>query len=362
MIKLIVLENFKCFEHLSLEVAPLTLLSGINGMGKSSFIQALLILRQSYLANSIKNGKLLLNDYLCSVGTPKDILFENASSEQFKIEISYDNAEKNIWEFDLKTNCCTANSCNENVSKNSLFNDRFQYLQAERTGPRNSFPMSDNEVEGHGSLGKKGEYCAHFLAQNERKKLPISKLVNDNCDINELRAQVEAWLSNITPSTRIHVNEYPRMDIVNLEFSFFRKGLPTENYRASNVGFGLTYSLPIFTAVLSSEPGSLIIIENPEAHLHPKGQVMMGNFLALAAHNGIQIILETHSDHVLNGIRIAAKTGQICPIDVALHFFEQDPYNGACKVVTPQIDKNGRLDIWPQGFFDEWDLSLDKLL
>ena len=63
------------------------------------------------------------------------------------------------------------------------------------------------------------------------------------------------------------------------------------------------------------------MVENPEAHLHPSAQAAMGEFLAISAASGIQVILETHSDHVLNGIRRAVKKGLITHHDVAIHFF-----------------------------------------
>lgn len=135
-------------------------------------------------------------------------------------------------------------------------------------------------------------------------------------------------------------------------------------YRATNVGFGISYTLPIITAVLASEPGTLILLENPEAHLHPKGQSKMGELLALAASCGVQIIIETHSDHVLNGIRLAVHDGKIDPEDIQLHYFERKEQEGmmVSKVTSPKIDKNGRIDRWPDGFFDEWRNILAKLI
>jgi predicted ATPase len=116
--------------------------------------------------------------------------------------------------------------------------------------------------------------------------------------------------------------------------------------------------------VLASPPGTLILIENPEAHLHPKGQAKMGELLALAASCGVQVVIETHSDHVLNGIRLAVHGGKLDPKDVQLHYFQRQEKQGQAftEVVSPRIDRNGRIDKWPDGFFDEWDKSLDALL
>ncbi|WP_180834594.1 AAA family ATPase, partial [Vibrio parahaemolyticus] len=65
--------------------------------------------------------------------------------------------------------------------------------------------------------------------------------------------------------------------------------------------------LPIVLALLVTKPGGLVIIENPEAHLHPKGQSYLGRLIQRTAEAGVQVIIETHSDHLLNGIRVAAR-------------------------------------------------------
>src|SRR5260370_36481781 len=93
----------------------------------------------------------------------------------------------------------------------------------------------------------------------------------------------------------------------------------SSEYGPTSVGFGITYALPIVVAVLSAHPGSLVIIENPEAHLHPRGQVKMGELLCQASAAGIQILIETHSDHVLNGIRLAVQARKNAPANVALY-------------------------------------------
>ncbi len=109
---------------------------------------------------------------------------------------------------------------------------------------------------------------------------------------------------------------------------------------------------------------ALVLLENPEAHLHPRGQAKMGELIARAASCGIQVVVETHSDQVLNGIRLAVHAGILEPQKVQLHFFQpsKKPEDISKPVVSPKIDRNGRIDRWPEGFFDEWDKSLEVLL
>jgi len=135
----------------------------------------------------------------------------------------------------------------------------------------------------------------------------------------------------------------------------------SKDHRAANVGFGLTYVLPILTAILSSAPGALLLIENPEAHLHPKGQSRMGELLARAASCGIQIIVETHSDHILNGIRLAVRNRKLASSDVQIHFFQRGEHDGVIDVSTLRVDRNGSIDEWPDGFFDQSERDLMAL-
>jgi predicted ATPase len=77
----------------------------------------------------------------------------------------------------------------------------------------------------------------------------------------------------------------------------------------------------------------------------------------------VQLFIETHSDHFLNGIRVAVKKAEIANTEVNLFYFERnDTAVHESLVVTPQIDEEGRIDIWPKGFFDEADIQLEKLL
>jgi predicted ATPase len=369
MITSIRLQNFKCFEDQTVRLAPITILSGINGTGKSSVLQSLLLLRQSYVFGVLQKTGALLNGPLVSLGTADDAFYENmATGGALSLSLTSDNGGSANWTFSHEAGRETLplRKNHEDVKKDffieSLFNENFHYLQAERIGPRTSFLMSNHDARKYNQIGNSGEYCAHFLAQRERQKISVPALLHPDVSIPELRQQTEAWLAEISYSARIHVSEHHEMDLVNLAFSFVNNGLPSRNFRPTNVGFGITYSLPIFVSVLASSEGSLLIVENPEAHLHPKGQAAMGRFLALAAANGMQVIVETHSDHFLNGLRVAVKKGIIKSDKVAIHFFDRDPKSPHSKVVSPNIDSHGRIDQWPEGFFDEWEKMLAELL
>lgn len=384
MISSLRLLNFKPYEDQFLEFRALTLLSGLNSTGKSSVIQALLLLRQSHQQGLLRNSKLLgklpqtqglaLNGDLVRIGTAKDAFCERAKENYIGFEIVWKDEKKEIWHFNYDSKKTEAdvlsltlpkpigNSSTKSLltPRPSIFTKKFHYLQAERIGPRPFNDISDYQVRRLGQLGTRGEYTAHFLSIKEDKEIPNKQLSHPMAKSNDLVNQVEAWMREVSPGTRIKINSNPDMGLMSLQY-FYGDSNP---YRATNVGFGISYTLPIIVAVLASPPGTLIIIENPEAHLHPKGQSKMGELLALAANCGVQVIIETHSDHVLNGIRLAVHSGKIDPQDVQLHYFQRQEKEGetVTEVVSPQIDRNGRIDQWPDGFFDEWDKSLETLL
>jgi len=136
----------------------------------------------------------------------------------------------------------------------------------------------------------------------------------------------------------------------------------SNRYRPTNVGFGLTYVLPVVIACLASRPGGIVLIENPEAHLHPQGQTAMATLTCASAATGAQVIVETHSDHVLNGVRLAVKRGIIDAEEVMLHFFRREVEGASIKIETPVLRSDGMVSQWPEGFFDEWERALDRLL
>ena len=144
-------------------------------------------------------------------------------------------------------------------------------------------------------------------------------------------------------------------------FSFFQPGdVKTRSFRATNVGFGLSYALPVVVALLAASDDDLVVVENPEAHLHPAGQTRLAELAARSAGAGAQVVLETHSDHVLDGIRLAVHDEIVEAGHVVLHYFERRGTE-VC-VTTPAVDPDGRLDSWPDGFFDQHEKNLTRLI
>jgi predicted ATPase len=349
-------------------MSDLTLLSGVNGMGKSSVLQAILLLRQSYLDGLLPGTGLELNGSLVRLGTAQDVFFADAEGNDFEIGVTWREGPhaRFVLEYHRDADVLKINS--ESIDQDAFartpFTDAFHYLQAERLGPRTTNAVSEFQVREHRQMGTAGEFAEHFLDVYGAENISAKSLLHAGSKFSDLRSQVQAWLHEISPGTEIHLTMHPEMDIVNLRYSFVTGDQRSNRFRSTSVGFGITYALPILVALLSSKPGSILLLENPEAHLHPRGQVKIGELLAKAAAAGVQVIVETHSDHVLNGVRIAVHAGVIAPESISICYFSrmEDAGRVRSSVESPSIDKDGRLDKWPDGFFDEWDRSLECLL
>lgn len=367
MIESIELSNFKCFERQTIQLRALTLLAGLNSSGKSTVIQSLLLLRQSYLENVLPSIGLTLNGKLAQLGTARDVLFEEADIDEIGFELK-DRRPASLrvrFVYRGESDVLKIELCEEsgNIWTTSLFNDEFQYLRAERVGPRTSFGMSDYEARHHRQVGSSGEFTAHFLSLFGSETVNLPPLLHDKATSATLQAQVEAWMSEISPGVRLTVKGHPEMDLMTFSVAYsLGHQVASAEYRPTNVGFGITYALPIVVATLAARAGSILIIENPEAHLHPRGQVKIGELLSQAAEAGIQVVIETHSDHVLNGIRLAVHKRKADSLNVALYHSKWELGGKSPSLAMVQIRDDGRLSEWPDGFFDEFERSLDQML
>ena len=181
--------------------------------------------------------------------------------------------------------------------------------------------------------------------------------------------QIQRWLNIISPGAKVACE---KVEIGSRTRYFQSVAYGDKKFKPENVGFGVSDILPVLTTLLTSRPGDIVIIENPEAHLHPKGQAKMGELLARAAAYGVQLFVETHSDHVINGIRVAVADKLIQPGDVNIAFFERREHgvsrdDGSVETETYaevrniKMDKRGFLSEYPEGFMDEWNKQLLEL-
>ena len=370
MLSSIRLTHFKCFEQLDLKCAAINLLCGLNGMGKSSVIQALLVLRQSYEAGELSDGRLVLGGDRADLGAGSDVLFEDAESDELGFELESDETTRK-WRLFFEYSG-TADQLivrydggqgppiyvSEEWRTTPPFGGSFIYVDADRAGPRKTYPLSNVRAM-RGDFGASSEYAWNYLIHHQDDLLSEG---DARCEgrTRRLIDVVDQWLQYVSPGAHVQLERIVAADAVIAGFSFDRPGdVTSRRHRATNVGFGLSYSLPVIIGLLSGL-GTLCLIENPESHLHPRGQTRLAELAVRAASEGVQVFAETHSDHFMDGIRIAVRDGLIAPEDATFHYFERD---GNRSVVTsPAIDAEGRISTWPVGFFDQGEQNLARLL
>ena len=374
MLTRIDLECFKCFASLWLPLAPLTLLSGTNASGKSSVMQALGLLHQT-MRDHEWSDKLMLNGSVLSLGTVADVVDQVYGRRECMIAL-LDDETPYQWTFtgepkdiamgvaQIKVDDVEATDLS-NLQRLLPFSHgksplaqrlhRLTYLAAERMGPRELYVLdAPQHTPVVGRWGKSAISTLYFGSNDQ----VLPELVLPDRPPTRLR-QVEERMRQFFPGCVLDLNKIPRTNSVTLGI---RTSSATDYHRPVNTGFGLTQVLPVVVAALSARREDLLLIENPAVHLHPAGQARMGHFLAKVAAAGIQVLVETHSDHVLNGIRRAVKDNTLPCEDVKLHFFRprsSDPDADEPQVESLDIDANGNLDRWPGGFFDQFDKDMN---
>ena len=368
MMKYIQIENFKSLRRISLPLQNLNLFFGMNGMGKSSVIQSLLLLRQSFWENHKSSlDYLYTNGELIRIGTGKDIYCQSAEDDKIRFYIQLENNIK----YDLNYKLLISDLNSDQLErmgrslcedyKTPLFSEKFSYLGAEHLGPQKYYSM-ENWKKGRASrLGTAGEFAVPFLAmEGEKRKVP-EKMCHKMGNTDRLIDQVTAWMAEVSPGIRLNAELLPLTEKAKLMISYSGERLVSESFLPVNVGFGIPYVLPLITELLISDQDSLLLIENPESHLHPKGQTLIAQLISLAAENGCQIICESHSDHIINGVRVAVKQGLVSNKKTGISFFSKNE-DQETKVDSIFVDEKGNLSEYPAGLLDEWGILMTELI
>ncbi len=364
MIKSIKVNNFKCFENISVDLNELNLFTGVNGMGKSTLIQAILLLRQTYEKyNSLQWQNIVLNGHYINLGTINDIAYWYRQEKEIEIIVRGEETEfKCSWN-DESLDLILPREKKDSKDKLPLMGSGFEYISAERFGPKRYYDEIGNEEFQRFQIGTHGEKVVSILNELGSDFKVYKNMCHQTEKSERLDLQINAWMSEISPGIKVNVIPYFDVNLMGLRYSV-NSSMGEESTNALNMGFGVSYVLPVIVSLLKAKKGDLLILENPEAHLHPKGQRRIGELISLAASNGIQIIVETHSDHILNGIRLAVKQRKIQAQQVQLNYFYQFiDKNGIPRheKTSPEIFEDGSLSNWPDGFFDEWDKAIDAL-
>jgi predicted ATPase len=361
VIRALRVEGFKRFVDRTFAFAPLTVLTGLNGSGKTSVIHALLLMREASQALGVDPIVPLNGPYDLELGSAEDVRnWDFDEARKIRFTTTAEDGRLETWVFSAPGDEALHLRVEERPIPPPLVfgaaHRTFDYLSAERFGPRSTLGATALPVD-RIEVGTRGEYTAQVLAALGSKPLEWKDRRHPKADPNVvpfLKYEVEQWLAEIARPVELEATTFPGTTVTSLRFRVPGKTL----VRAPNMGFGVTYSLPVVVAALLIRPGGLLIVENPEAHLHPAGQSAMGGFLTRIAAAGVQVLLETHSDHVLNGVRRAIGEQHVLPAkDAVVHFFD-------AKDAEPQtltVTETGGISHWPRGFFDQYQLDVAAL-
>jgi predicted ATPase len=373
MIKKVELNNFKSHSKTELDFSNLTVLCGANGVGKSSVIQALLLLRESFF-NKSQFDYLDLKSNPVTVGTAKDALYQFSLQDEITFKILSD-IQSLEFGFEIKDPTKTLIPKSNHVFDNKkletepLFSKNCQFISAARSGPQTSYLKDDVVVDIYNQISViegKAEHFVHFL-QRKKDCEVIQELCLPNIKATDLFSQVTAWEREISSGVNIIIQDIGNLGY-ELKYQFNTSKGKTNDFKASNVGFGVSYVMPVIVAILYAPKDSILFIENPEAHLHPHGQAKLAELIALAAQNGIQIVIETHSDHIINGILVQCKdyeseqTKGISKNNVSIYHFNRDGEKHCTKAEKVNIEEDGRIIYAPKGFFDQFTIDRKRLM
>jgi predicted ATPase len=369
MITKLSLQNFKCFREEQFEIRNITVLAGMNGSGKSSIIQSILLYRRALEVLNLKQTEVEINGYyLLNLGEASKVIHQNAKLDEntgkalIKINVKFNSQVEDNIVFSGKEQSLSLDiesKAKPGTFKQSKFLDdyNFSYLNAERIGPRKISLMRNTRIL---DTGFQGEYTSFVIDECNRKNLDVHENMLLKDAFNEkFLTQVEGWVSAIISEIKLKIIPIVATGEVLLSVD--------DDILPPSTGFGISYALPIIVNGLlaSSLKNSIMVVENPEAHLHPQGQSKMGRFLALLSLSGVQVILETHSEHVLNGIRLELAANKQSEKGI-IYFFssekEESSFQKTTKVKQILIKPNGELSSWPKGFFDQDKNDLRELL
>lgn len=343
MIRNIKIQGLKCFDNINLELANLTLLAGRNSVGKSTVIQALLAMYQ-------ESASSLAGPYM-NIGTVNEVKNKIAGSKEIVLEAVYDGADGKTCAYqkrflDDRDEQRTGEPFPESMKVLYLTEDRIDVMDA--------YEMS---VDGREDIGIRCEYAFYYLSEHDTERLREEDFIYDRSSKLTFSGQVNYWLYRIL-GYRVKAEKIPFTELIRVVYENDAIG---QDIRPKNVGTGVSYVAEIIIAALTCKKGDLLLIENPEIHLHPSGQAEFVEFMSFLAERGLQIVMETHSDHIYNGVRRCVGSDRLSLDKVKIYFFAQSK-NLLSEPACVELDDEGHVRKSFDGLFDQIDKDLDVLL
>lgn len=389
------LENFKSIRQLDrMECRPITLLLGPNNAGKTSVLQALLLLKGSLdypeAVLSFRNDLVDLGSFRETVTQGRDeegiavtLSEEKNNGLQWRLSLRVDTmggtlrmreceisivqppdqshflyshptvSEEPVVEYEGRRGTVKGQEALEGLRWTSflplvlrsggfdylryMFFKPLRYIGPLRVYPERSYRLQPPPTPDVGIDGRWAPYLLYKASEEQRRDL-LHWLGSERFDlVQDLRARDVKGVPDFAVEAKI------RERWVNLR----------------DIGFGMSQLLPIVvesilvdTRIVSAS--ILLLLEQPEIHLHPKAQADLGTFIAEMAQKGRRYLIETHSEYLLMRLATEVRRKKLSPDDIAIYFLDPDEH-GYTRFRNIPLKEDGRLpppSEWPEGFFD----------
>ena len=480
MLKSITLENYKCFkDRTTIDIAPLTVLCGVNSSGKSSILKSLLMMKQT-VESQLKDFAISLSGDLVDCGEFDEVIYNGKDranntfiiSNKFKIKNHrlnttgefvkrsdaavfnelrriYSFIQGDISEFDFEIEIILKKNLNENEFLDYFSNNKIEkytiFISATDIN-NNKIALCDGYIEivndedgEHHFLNWENipGYARAFTSYTNYKCIcSFSGLSITNVFAYNMPNGIKSVVPNILAISRIIASQYnnilyiaplrntpertyllnknvnsvgiagqytphllakikdtptisdmfcPYTNSLEIDehgycksnyltfirqwFKYFELGnldisgknrtanLKINNCNIADVGFGISQILPIITQGVYMDKGQTLLIEQPEIHLHPKMELQMADFLLHIADTDRNVVVETHSEHIINRIvrRILEDDTRKLQNKVKIYFIEQNKIgnNTTSKINTVSISDEYGIQDYPKNFFDQ---------
>jgi predicted ATPase len=243
------------------------------------------------------------------------------------------------------------------------FTERFRSLGPLRDDPKAAYPLEGSVDPTH--VGLKGEFTAGVLDLN--KSQSVTYVTPEDFNRKGLSAPVsKASLLTAVLDWAQHLGVVDRIETRDRGVFGHELRVATAStdslHNLVHVGVGVSQVLPILVMSLLSESGSVLLFEQPELHLHPRVQTLLGDFLLSLVASGRQCIVETHSEYMVNRLRYRAAADEADSVHqaIALYFVEKSGPRSTYRLVD--MNEYGAIGDWPAGFFDQSPAESERIL
>lgn len=344
MITEINISGFKVIENCQLNLTPLTILTGANSSGKSSVIQAIILLiKNSKTENeySMEGITKYLDDFLV-------IKNKNINAKEIFITVKDDENKEHILNITPDDILFKGDLDYLYESKNN--EKEILYLSANRLGAQEIVTASDRKI------GNMGEFIFSTFEKMKLHTIDDALIISE--ESKTLGFQLAYWISTITDEqAELVTSRSGEQILVSYKLNHIEGTISP-----FNIGAGISYLAKVIITCLIAKKGDLVLLENPEVQLHPKSQSKLGAFLSFVASKGIQLIVETHCEHLINRVRLEVSEENIKSTDVSIHYKSSALKSFQSIYINDDgnyIDIEDNRICFPKGFFDT---SVDLLL